>query len=285
MQALIILARTALGLVESVFIKKYNSKHSRGGFLFTAFISLFSMLVFLFTDKGGFSFPPDIWIYGIISGIIYSSASILTYIALGCGSFAMSMLILSYGMVFATGYGLFFLGEEASIFTYIGLVLILISLFLTRRKMEEGDEKKISWKWIICIGLSFVGSGMYGVISRMQQIHFENAVTNEYMIITLAFSFIALFVTGLIIEGRDLLYMLKNGNVLPALAGISNGVNNSLGLYLNTIMAISISAPVSSGVKTIASFLISLLIFKEKFEKRQIVGVIIGGAALVLLNL
>jgi multidrug transporter EmrE-like cation transporter len=51
------------------------------------------------------------------------------------------------------------------------------------------------------------------------------------------------------------------------------------------MIPISIAAPTRSGIKIVISFLISLFIFKEKLTKRQVVGVIIGAAALVLLNL
>lgn len=304
MPALLILAITALGLVESVFLKQYNNKHDKGNFIFMAFISLFSMSVFLITDTGGFNVPPTLWIYAILAGVLYCSASFLTFVAFGCGSFALSSLILGYAMVFSIGYGLFFLGEAANIFTYIGLALIMLSLYLTRAKKEkdeaedktdatDGGEqlakprgaKSVNLKWVICIGLSVVGSGMYGVLSRMQQIVFNNECNNEFMVITLGFSALCLFAVGFVREGRDFLYVMKHGALWGALAGCSNGLNNMLGLILNLMMAISISAPVKAGARVIASFVISMLIFKERFERRQVVGVILGTVALVLLNL
>lgn len=302
MPALLIFAITALSLVESVFLKQYNNKHNKGNFIFMAFISLFSMSVFLITDTGGFNVPPTLWIYAILAGVLYCSASFLTFVAFGCGSFALSSLILGYAMVFSIGYGLFFLGETANIFTWIGLVLIMISLYLTKAKKENaeaGDKitpteedgekpvktRSVSLKWVVCIGLSVVGSGMYGVLSRMQQIVFNNECTNEFMVITLGFSALCLFVIGFIREGRDFAYVIKHGAIWGALAGCSNGLNNMLGLILNLMMAISISAPVKAGARVIVSFVISMLIFKERFERRQIVGVILGGIALVLLNL
>ena len=280
------MARTALALVESVFLKQYNKKHDKGSFIFMGFISLFSMLVFFFTDKGGFNMPPELWIYGLIAGALYCSASFLTFLAFGCGSFAMSSLILSYGMVFSIGYGLFFLSEPATVLTYAGLGLIMISLYLTRQKKEEDAEKKrVSLKWLIYIGLSVIGSGMYGVMVRMQQVVFNHECDNEFMVITLGFSALCLFTIGLIREGRDLGYVMRHGALWGILAGCANGVNNLLGLLLNLVMAISISAPVGAAARIIASFAISMLIFKERFEKRQLVGVILGGIAIVLLNL
>ena len=105
--ALIILS-SVTHLVEGSLIKKYNGKHTKGGFIFTAMVSLFSMLFFLLTDKGGLDFRAEMIPYGIVSGIFYFSASFLTFVALGCGPFALSMLIISYSCVFSISYGIFF---------------------------------------------------------------------------------------------------------------------------------------------------------------------------------
>ncbi len=284
MAALLIVLSGCTGLVEGILIKKYNKKHAKGGFLFTGLVSLFSMVFFLMTDQGGLCFHVGIIPYGIISGILFCMASFLTYIALGCGSFTISMLLLSYSGVFSIVYGLAVLGETASVFTYLGLAAVMLSLFLTRGAGEK-EGKKVSLRWLICISLSVFGSGMFGVLMRMQQIEFDNAYTNEYMVITLGLSAAVLLTVGLIRDGRDTWYILRHGGFYAALSGLSNGVTNMMGLMINTMMPISLSSPIRAGVKVIFSFILSKLIFKEEFLIRQVVGVGVGALALVLLNL
>ncbi len=80
MSALLILITTFTSLAEGIFIKKYNSKHYVCGFIFTALISLFSMMVFVISDKDGFNFSPRLWLYGIIAGILYCSMSAVSTI-------------------------------------------------------------------------------------------------------------------------------------------------------------------------------------------------------------
>ena len=58
MAVLLIIIKTLVHMVEGTLIKKYNSKHSEGGFIFTAIVSLFSMVFFIITDKNGLCFPP-----------------------------------------------------------------------------------------------------------------------------------------------------------------------------------------------------------------------------------
>ena len=270
--------------LEGILIKKYNTKHSKGEFIFIAIVSLFSMLFFVITDKDGLNFSLQIIPYAIAAGIFYSSASVLTFIAYGCGSFVISNLILSYGLICTIGFGVFVLKEEISVFTYIGFVIMMFSLYLSRGTQEEGGIK-FSAKWLICIILSAIGSGMFGVMQKTQQLAFNNRCTNEFMVIALAFSSLTLFIIGLKKDGKNLKHILKNGVPYASLAGISNGLTNALSLYVLTLIPISVSSPTSAGIKIIVSFIISKLIFKECFIKRQIVSVILGAAAVVFLNL
>ena len=279
---------TGIHQIEGVMIKKYNGKHNKGGFIFTALISLFAMLFFFITDKGGLNFPIEMIPYGIASGAFYCIASFLTFVAFGCGSFVLTNLFLSYSLLFSVGYGLFFLNDPATPLTYIGIALMMVSVFLVRgaKKGDRNEEKvKISLKWIVCVALSVIGSGMFGVMQKLQQVKFEKSCDNEFMIVTLGFSALVLLIAGIIMNGKDLLYILRHGGLYASVAGVSNGATNLLNLVVNAMIPISIAAPTRSGIKIVISFLISLFIFKEKLTKRQVVGVIIGAAALVLLNL
>lgn len=280
---LLILISTAANLMEGVLVKQYNNKHTKGGFVFTALVSLFSMLFFVITDTNGFTFTADMLPYSLISGVMYASASLLTFVALGCGPFALSMLFISYSGIFSIFYGFFFLHEDIGVFTWIGIACMLASVYLTRAE-KQPDENKASFKWLVCIIVTVIGCGMFGVIQKMQQIRFDDALTNEYMTVSLGFSALVLFVIGCIKDGKDTWYILKNGTGYAALAGLSNGFCNFLVLVSNLLMPLAIATPVRVSMRIILSFAISKLFFKEKFLPRQIIGAAIGTASLILLN-
>ena len=282
---------TAIHQIEGIMIKQYNKNHSTGGFFFTALISLFAMLFFLITDHNGLVFRAEMIPYGIASGAFYCMASFLTYIAFGCGSFVLTNLFLSYSLLFSVGYGLIILKEPATLLTYIGLILMMISVFLVRQKAEKATAKKdeprvkLSLKWVICVALSVIGSGMFSVMQKLQQVKFLKTCDNEFMIVTLLFSAITLFSIGIVTNRKNLLYILRHGGIYASVAGMSNGATNLLNLVVNAMIPISIAAPTRSGTKIVIGFLISLIIFKEKLSRRQTLGVIIGAIALILLNL
>ena len=270
-------------------IKKYNSKYEDGGFIFIAMISFFSMLFFVISDRDGFVFAAELIPYGIISGALFAAASFLTAVALGCGSFVLTKLFLSYSLIIPTGYGLFFLSDPATVITYIALAMMALSIFFTQKKGEGAEhgegKRKTSLVWVVSLTVSVLSAGLFSVMQKLQQVRFDGKYDNEFMIITLGFSVLLLLLIGIIRNRRVLPCTLRHGTGYALIAGLSNGATNFLSLTVNAMIPISIAAPSRSGVSIVTSFLISLLIFKEKLSARQVFGVAVGMAALIIFNL
>lgn len=272
---------------ESIFIKKYNARHTGGGFIFTAVVSLASGLFFLavdlISDRNGLTFPlPVVW-FAIGAGVSFATASVLTYIALGCGSFVLSRLVLSYGILITIGQGLI-LGETISALGWIGIALVAVSLFFVKGK-KAGDTVPVTTKWVVTIGLSVLFAGIFGILQRYQQVRFAHAYDHEFMMLTLWIAAIILLVIGIVRDGGAALRVVRNGGLWALGAGISNGATNALTLFVYTLAPMSFVAPTSAGAGILISFLISKIIFKEKFTVLQYLGVLMGGVALVLFQL
>lgn len=281
---LLIILKTFANIGESVLIKNYNEKHTAGGMFFTGILSLFALVFFLISDKNGFTFPTAMFPYAVAFGLIYCISYFLTFVALACGPFTLSMLIISYSLVFPILFGIIFLHEPVSVFTCIGLVLLMISLFFVRENKGE-KEKKISVKWLIAIIIVTLGNGLLAIIQKMQQLEFNNECNNEFMIVGLAVSALVLLTGGIIKDRKQLKEIMRYGIPYAGSAGVANGINNLLTIAVNNLLPLSIVSPVFSGMKIVVSFLSATVLFKEKYMKRQIVGVGIGVIALVFLNL
>ncbi len=281
---LLIVLKTFANIGESVLIKKYNEKHSAGGMFFTGILSLFALAFFLVSDKNGFNFPTAMFPYAIAFGLIYCISYFLTFVALACGSFTLSMLIISYSLVFPILYGIIFLHESVSALTCIGFVLLMVSLFFVRENKDE-KETKFSVKWLVSIIIVTLGNGLLAIIQKIQQIKFNNECNNEFMIVGLAVSAAALLIGGVIKDRKQLKEIMRYGIPYAGSAGVANGVNNLLTIAVNNLLPLSIVSPLFSGMKIVVSFLSATILFKEKYLKRQIVGVAIGVIALVFLNL
>lgn len=291
---LIILLASITHFAESVMYKKSNTKTPNGGFLFISMVSLaamlFTMCMYLFTDGSKADFTPEVIPYGIVAGIFYCVSCLLTYLVMGCGPFAISMLILSYSIVITSGYGIIFLNEPTSPMMFVAFAAIALSLYLVRgdsskeKKSEDGKEGEFSLKWLIYISLNLITTALYGIVLREQQIRFSNTVDNECMMISFGTSALVLLVAGIIQSKRETGKIFCACAPYALAAGAANGATNLLSMLLNTMMALSISSPTRSVVKTAITFIYSYYVLKERYLPRQIIGVVIGVAAVVLLN-
>lgn len=284
MAYLLVFLKSLTNLTESVLIRKYTDKHSTGSMLFTGIISLFAMAFFLITDTDGFHPSAAILPYAAAFGALYCVAYLLTFTALACGPFTLSMLVISYCLVFPIVYGIVWLGESVTLLTCAGFLLLALSLYLVRGTKAD-DEHKITFKWVLAISVVCVGNGVLSILQKVQQLRFDNAQNHEFMVISLGLSAAILIVSGILRDRKDLKEIVRYGLPCAGLAGVSNGATNLLTLFVNNLMPLSIAAPLSSGVKMVLSYVCSGLLLKEHYGKRQIIGVGIGIAALICLNI
>ena len=67
-------------------------------------------------------------------------------------------------------------------------------------------------------------------------------------------------------------------------AGICNGINNILILLTYNYLPISLISPFKTGLGMVLSFLVSITLYKERFSRRQWLGIAIAIAAVILIN-
>ena len=282
-------AYVIVNLLEGLVVKNHTRKYGNGGTVVNALTCLFSMIFFIVTEAletDAFYFPPRLWIYGGISIIMFSAGFYFTYVAYKIGPFGLTKLLSTFSLLFPIVYGLVFLNEEGGALSYLGIALMLSAAVLINLKREEsGEKQKITFKWLVCIIISAVANGMISVLSRMQQISFDNATSNEFMMISLFGSFIVLSIWGVLKEKRGIGLVIRNGALTGALAGVLNGAKNFITLLVYLYLPLSIVSPLKTSLSMIATFAVSYLLYKERYGRLQLVGVVLGAASVVLLSL
>ncbi len=285
---LLVLLWVALNMGESIIVKAYAKRHESGGFIMNAIIALFACAFFAVTDKGGYYFPIEMIPYALINMVFYSCGFYFAFVAFKEGPFGLTRLIANFSLMFPIFYGIFFLNEPTTVFTYIGIAMIVCAMFLMNyTKKDPTAEKKegaITLKWFVCITVSTVSNGFISIMTRMQQIRFEDACSNEFQMLSIGGSFIFLAIVGLIKDRKNLKYVLKNGTLYGAASGVFNGAKNFLILFIYNYLPISTVSPVKAGLSIIASFVLSIVAYKEKYTLMQKIGVACGAAAVVLLT-
>ena len=282
-------AYVIVNLLEGIVVKNHTKKYGNGGTVVNALTCLFSMIFFIATEAletDAFYFPPRLWIYGGISIIMFSAGFYFTYVAYKIGPFGLTKLLSTFSLLFPIVYGLAFLNEEGGVLSYLGIALMLSAAVLINLKREQsGEKQKITFKWLMCIIISAVANGMISVLSRMQQISFDNATSNEFMMISLFGSFIVLSIWGVLKEKRGIGLVIRNGALTGALAGVLNGAKNFITLLVYLYLPLSIVSPLKTSLSMIATFAVSYLLYKERYGRLQLVGVVLGAASVVLLSL
>ena len=288
---LLMLTATGSSYAESAMIKTYNKKHANGGFMFISIVSLFSALFFLckylFFDNMKADFTPQVIPYAILAGVMYASSSVLVFFAIRMGSLAITNLILGYSTVVVCLYGIIFLGEASNWLTYVSIGIMVVALFLLKKPEPASDKKakKNSLLWFIFALLGMLTSAGYSIITKAQQVKFNQTVDSEYILIAIGFSAIATFIVGVITGKKDAFKVFKTCVPYAGIAGLSNGVTNLLSLLINTMIAVSISSPTRSVMTKILHFILGYFIFKERYTIKQIIGLVLVCIAVILINL
>lgn len=277
---MVILGMSTQGLTRKAFSVKYNAP-----FLFSFLSVGIAMLFFLVSaliSETGFILSWDYIPYAIIFALGYGAATVFGFFAIVHGSLGLTSLVSSYSLIIPTIYGILFLGEKPSIMLYIGLALLFVSIFLIN--FEKG-EKKITIKWLIFVTLSLVGNGVCTTAQKVQQMDQNKAYKNEFMTIALLMVTLVCLIFALCYHKKDFKPVFtKPVIILPIVCGGANALVNYLVMVLSRIDA-SLLFPVISAGGIIATGIISLTIYKERFTKQQIAGMILGIASVVCLNI
>ena len=270
--------------LESMIVKRYGERYGKGGMFFNAIMCLFATVYFFVTDTGGLHFPKEIVIFGVINSFMYGLGFYSGYAAYKSGSFGLTRLFTSFGVIVPAFYGIIYLGEKASVFTFVAFALIIGSLYLINYR-KEGNGQKISFNWIVWVLLVVFSNAAITIIGKLQYDMCGDAYKNEFLILSLSLATVMLFVLGLIFERQSFKPVMKQGMLYGASAGVCNGIYSVLMLVAYNYLPISVTSPLKSGFGIVVSFLLSVFLYKEKLSVRQIIGAVAGGAAVVIMNL
>lgn len=279
-----LLACAAVGISAQGVIKKYYSGRAkgRGVQIFGAVSVLFACMFFLFSSGFKLNFTADVLPYTFGFALSYGIATVTSFLAIKLGSLSLTSLISSYSLIIPTFFGLFFLNEKASVFFFIGLFLLLVSLFLIN---SQKSEVKITLGWLVSVLIAFFSNGICSLCQNLQQRTFSGQYKNEFMIVALGSVFLTLLICSLFTERADVGFCLKRGSYLMALCGIANGFVNLSVMILATRMNASVMFPVISAGGIILSWGVSRFLYKERLTSKQNLALVLGIGAVVFMNL
>jgi len=268
--------------LQNVTRKAFTSKCGDGGPYFQSALCGLAALLYFLVTSGIPGFIPELIPHALGFGASYTAAVIFLALAIANGSLSLTALITSYSLMLPTMYGLIFLKEPAGKWLLVGIVLLAVSLVLINK---PGDKEPVTLKWVIYSALAFVGNGMCSVTQKMQQLAFDGAYKNEFMIYSLIFVSAVTLIFTLVRERERIPFYLKKGWYLCTTCGVLNGSTNFLVMVLTGKMATSVMFPSISAGGIVVTYIISKLFYKEKLSKKQLVGFALGTLSVIFLSL
>ena len=284
----VLLFLTALFIIfQKVCQDRFNARCRSGVFFFSGMISFFAMCFFMAVNRN-WAWSSRLILPAVAFGLSYAAATVFVVLAIKCGSLAKTTLVTSYSLLVPALAGLIVLREPLGTSMIAGLVLLVISLWLTNYRKADAAApcERITAKWVICLVLGFIGNGMCSTVQKLTP-HFLGADVNQnlYMIVALGLSSAVLITASFLTGETDLRSTLRVGAPLALFCGLFNGAVNYLAIYLNQFIPASVMFPVLSAGEIILIVPYSLLVRREKFTPAQWVGFGVGVLSVVLLNL
>lgn len=259
-------------------------KTDRDSIMFNAVCGIGAMVFFICSGAewriSGFSLG-----IAVCFALVTALAQFFSLGALATGPMSYSVLFTYLGMVIPTIFGVVVYSQPLSFMQIIGFALMLVTIFLS---VDLKKDSKMSGKWFAYAMGSFI---MWGLVGVFQLIHQESEYAGEingFLMYSFIFMTAMFFVALLFMkkpQGHSFGYM--NGKItgLIIISGIILGLVNKINLFLSGAMPSIIFFPIVNGGVIILAELAAICVFHERPGKKQIIGIISGIIATILLGI
>ena len=245
------------------------------------YFNIFGYLVCV-TLFGAMSFSTGVSIYTFLIGILFGVCILLSSVfkmqALKEGPMHITILVTTASMIIPTLSGAVMFGEPLSIPKLIAVAILIFFIYLSI-STPKGDVAEYSIKWAILCLITFVFLGAIGVIQKLHQSSPHKGEAASF----LAVAFICSIIFAVVMSKKQKTTK-KQGKqfyIISLACGACYFTMHYLNLKLSGIVPSQILFPVVNGSAVILSSVASVVFFKEKITKRQLVGLIGGLASLI----
>lgn len=293
-------------------------------FVFNIGVAAVWIVLLFAVNGGVHGFSPRTALFGLLYGIVLAGFLFCKMQAFANGPVHLTSLVGSSSFILTTVFNAVYWKEKVSGWQIAGILMMLAAVFAItwRPHRAESDKKqKLTGKWAVYAGAFFFFSALTGIIFRFHQaadaVHtdemmiFASAVVIAFLGILSAGSFLfkrrrrmnaedcrggdanahdggdANARDGAGANARDGLPVRRRTLALCALTaacGVAGCVYNRLNIYLSGAMANAVFFPLFNGGNIILSSLAGRIFFREKLSGLQIVGIVCGMFAVILVS-
>lgn len=293
-------------------------------FVFNIGVAAVWIVLLFAVNGGVHGFSSRTALFGLLYGIVLAGFLFCKMQAFANGPVHLTSLVGSSSFILTTVFNAVYWKEKVSGWQIAGILMMLAAVFAItwRPHRAESDKKqKLTGKWAVYAGAFFFFSALTGIIFRFHQA--ADAVhTDEMMIFASAvvIAFLGILSAGSFLfkrrrrmnaedcrggdanardggdanardggdaDARDGIPVRRRTLALCALTaacGVAGCVYNRLNIYLSGAMANAVFFPLFNGGNIILSSLAGRIFFREKLSGLQIVGIVCGMFAVILVS-
>ena len=212
---------------------------------------------------------------GLLFGIVTALCGLYKMLALSCGPMHITMLITTSSMIISALSGIFF-GET---FSFPKLCAILVLLFFIYLTLDKTGESKISLRWMLYCGLAFLLQGIIGVIQKIHQSSIHKSEASGFLFVAFIWAIVFCLIKN---KGKAQITTIGKKNILIGIVcGGCTFAMNYINLKLSGLLPSQLFFPLVNGSVIVLSCILSVVLFKEKLSKRQMIGLIGGIGSLI----
>lgn len=269
-------------VIQSASVKYYN-RTSDNTTAFNTMKSLSALLLFGAVSICSFRFHTASALYGGIYGMFLCISMYSGYKALCIGPMSLTSLIISFSVILPLFYGIKFCGESLNAFKCAGLVFLSVAIIFanTNKKTNRTDNYM---KWTLYTAATFICNGICSILQKMHQIKYPGEYCSEFMLFAMLVC--SVIFTAISIKNiPSKKYICIKGKRYAVLSGIANAVANYSAIALAGSENASVLYPAISAGTILGTLICGTVMFKEKLRFSQLIALISGITAIVLLKL
>ena len=232
------------------------------------FIALvYSVMAFLF--DGGFAFHESISIlFSVGLGICYAVAAYFYLVALACGPYTITAILLSLSSFMPILYSNLFLGEDISLWQSIGLAVIIVScVILTIARSRGTQNKKMNVRWMVFAFFMFLANGFLSFLIRANTKLAPLTPRNSFFALAYVFAAIVCFVFFLCSGGVRKKISAKPLILPAACVAASLATQLTPTAILPQFLPSALHYPIDKGSSIILGIIVGIVFFKERIGK------------------
>lgn len=276
-------------VINNLLLHGINNKWFRGmgdTLFFNALVSVV-WFVILLAMNAGMKISVQSWLWGIGYGSVMSAFLLCKMQAMATGPVSVTSFIGCSSLLISTAFGVLYFHEKVSVLQITGVVFLIFALFLTIFKPGQNHEEKEKTEksWFLWCSLFFICSGVTGIVFKLHQFSPARNEVNQMMLAAAITSIVLFLVLSLIVQrkkDKTLPRITAPAYIFVILCGIVSCGYNRLNISLTGLIPSIVFFPVFNGSVIFLASLFAAILFREKITKRQMTGIIIGIAALLM---